>query len=196
MRYCLAVLMLFATPPVMNVLAAPAPAPSAILDIGPPPKGQTAEEHRKMQIDNLTYPHGFFVLGAWHDPEVSKLPSVAALKDPRYWFSRNLHVKWEGEGNRLRLTFGAGNRTEQVVILNVLLRSYLQTRKECIKRFEESIRIREEGEPQFAKLLKEERDVNNLRRWLKQAEDAKVQAAEYRAEIARLKQTAAVKWAK
>ncbi len=135
MRHRLALLMLIALLPVLDVLAAPAPEPYAILEIEPVPEewdlefsGKTPDEFRKERMERLTYPHGY-PLYVWRDPEVRKLPSVATLKDPRYWLAKNFRIAWEGEGNRLRVMFRAGNRTEQVAIINSLLRACLQTVK-------------------------------------------------------------------
>ena len=50
MRYRLVALMLFVVLPVMNVLAAQAPEPYAILDLGPPPKDETAKQYREKII--------------------------------------------------------------------------------------------------------------------------------------------------
>src|SRR5262249_36561204 len=80
---CNLVLMLFTVLPAMHLLAAPAPNPSAILDIGPPPKGEPAEQYCKRLIGAQT--HAFTLCDWMSDPEVKKLPSVAAMKDPRPW---------------------------------------------------------------------------------------------------------------
>ena len=76
---------------------------------------------------------------------MNKLPSVARLKDDfRPWMVKNLHVTQEDGERRLRLTFRAGSRAEQVVILNALLRVYLkQGVEDSIKIQEESLRWKE-----------------------------------------------------
>jgi hypothetical protein len=45
-----AALLLFAA----QTMAAPVPEPFAVLDLGPPPKGLTVEEHRKRVVTVLT----------------------------------------------------------------------------------------------------------------------------------------------
>ncbi len=227
MRYCLAALLLLAVLPAMNVLAAPAPEPSAILDIGPPPKEKrppnlsskrrkttlfddesakdslrrpkerTAEEHRQMRIDSLTDPY-VYLTDICRDPEVRKLPPVAALKDPRNWFSKNLRVTWEGEGNRLRLTFQAGRRDEQVVIVNSLLRAYIRRNKdERIKYFEGFISSREKNIVVLEKRIKASRDPQEVASYQKGINDLRSnQIPACRAEIALLKQITVIKWAK
>jgi hypothetical protein len=196
MRHCLAALMLFAVLPVMNALAAPVPESFAILNIEPSPKGERAEQHRDKVIDNLTYPHGL-LLWAWSDPEVRKLPSIAALKDARYWLSENLRVTWDGEGNRLRLKFRAGTRAEQVVILNALLRAYLRATGERIKFHEEALRWNENCILELEKRIEsgQQRDWDDShRKGISNLRSNSIPAC--RAEIARWKQAAVVKWAK
>jgi len=172
MRYRLAALMLLAVLPLMGVLAAPVPEPYAILDVGPPRKGETAEEYREMEIDRLTLLQSM-PAQAWLDPEVKKLPSVARSKDPWSWLAKNLQVKEEQDGRRLRLTFQAGSRAEKAVILNALLRAYIRlTVTEKIQNHEKCIRNMEKGKPRLAKLLKEERNANNLERWQKGLDDS------------------------
>ncbi|MHB1426033.1 MAG: hypothetical protein ACYC3I_22960 [Gemmataceae bacterium] len=64
MRYRLAALMLLAVlllMSVMNLPAAPAPDPSAVLDIGPPRKDMKADEYRKDMIHRLSDPRGHFL---------------------------------------------------------------------------------------------------------------------------------------
>ncbi len=195
MHYRVAALMLLAVLPGMNVLAAPAPAPFAILDIGPPPKGVTAEQYRKAQIDCLTYPYGMLSM-AWCDPEVRMLPSVAPLKDARPWLVKNLRIAEEVGARHLRLSFQAGNRAEQAAILNALLRVNLRLEKERIELYEKNLRNMEAGTPRLAKLLKEERDGNNLQRYQQEWEASEVRERELRAEIARLKQIDVIRWAK
>jgi len=104
MHYRLPALMLVAGLPLMPVLAAPVPNPSAILDIGPPPKGQTAEEYRKEEISHI--PH--MLNRVWRDCKVEYLPSVAREKDRDLWLKKNLHITPVMGGGYLRFTFRAG----------------------------------------------------------------------------------------
>ena len=156
MRYRFAVSMLLAVIPGMNGWAAPAPAPSAILDIGPPPKGKTAEKHRQVEIGRLLFPQGFFHNG-WRDPEVSKLASIARFEDPRPWMSENLEVTpVPGKDRLLRLKFRAGSTAEKVAILNSLLRVYVRLKKD--HQFQEKVlRLREEALLQLKKTPANER---------------------------------------
>jgi hypothetical protein len=200
MRYRLIVLMLpmlLAMLQVMNALAAPAPDPYAILDIGPPPKGESADVYRKKRIDSLTYAHGL-VLMVWSDPEVRKLPSVAALKDARYWLSKNLRVTWEGQGNRLRLTFRAGNRAEQVVILNTMLRIYLrQVKDEGIKFDEYFLRQDENTIIEREKRIESGQHHDSVDFDRKLINDLRInRIPARRAEIDREKQITVIKWAR
>ncbi|HEY7425667.1 MAG TPA: hypothetical protein VH682_15660 [Gemmataceae bacterium] len=195
MRCRLAILTLIAALPGINVLAAPAPDPWAILDIGPPEKGETVEEHRNREIEVFTC-HGVIVREVWQDPELRKLPSAAALKDPISWLEKNLRVTPEGKGNRLRLKFRAGNCIEQVAILNSILRIYIHHQAERIKFREGELRIMAEGEPRLAKSIKETQNPDSLQRYLQQWENGKIAEVDARAEIARLKQVAVIKWAK
>jgi hypothetical protein len=203
MRYGLAALMLFALLPLLDVLAAPAPEPYAILEIEAPPKegaleftGKTPDEYRKERMEGLTYPH-CFPLYVWRDPEVSKLPSVAAFKDPRYWLSKNFRITPEGEGNRLRVMFRAGNRLEQVTIINSLLRAYLQTGKKRQKFLEMCLDMDEKLLLVNEKKLESEKDyyyVKLYRKWINDLRCDRI--PERRAAIARYKQIAVIKWAK
>lgn len=124
MRYRLAVLMLLmllAVLPMMDVLAAPAPDPYAILDIGPPPKGKTAVQYLKDHIALQTHLDTLNTVCSY--PEVKKLPTISALKDGRPWLAKNLRVTPEKGGRLLRFTFRAGKRNEQVTIVNAFLRA-------------------------------------------------------------------------
>ena len=198
MRYRLAVLMLLmllVVLPMMNVLAAPAPDPSAILDIGPPPKGMTAEQHRKQWIEGQTF-HG--TLGPWWtDPEVKKLPSVARLEDARPWLAKNLRVT-PGDGERrLRFTFRAGNRNEQVTIINALLRVDLRLTGEHIKWHEEWLRQHENDILRCEKCIESAQpheSVDSERKEINELRTNQIPAR--RAEIARYKQIAVIKWAR
>jgi hypothetical protein len=195
MRYHFAVLMLIAVLPVMNVLAAPAPDPYAILDIGPPPKGMDAEQYRKMQIDCLTFPHGR-LFHVWRDPEVSKMPSVATFKDARPWLSKNLRVTQEEGGRRLRLTFRAGDRREQVAILNSLLRITLELEAQRLSNRETQLQRLQEAVPRLEKMVATEQNATMLSRYRKDLQEAPSIIADLRAEIARCKQFTVIKWAK
>jgi hypothetical protein len=196
MRYRLPALMLLAVLPLMNVLGAPAPQPYAILDIASPPKGKTAEEHCKDLVDRLTNAGGYLWF-VGNDPKVGKLSSVAHLKDLGPWLEKNIRITEEDGGRRLRLTFRAGTRAEQVVIINTLLRYYLRQGVDWrIPGIELALRPIVEGAPRIAKLIKEEQDPVRLARWQKGAEDAIVREADLRDELARLKQVAVIKWAK
>ena len=196
MRYCL-IVVLFAALPLMNVLAAPAPDPFAILDIGPPPKGQSAEEYREMNIEDLTRIHGSILGPVWLDPEVKKLPSVARLKEARPWLSKNLEITPVPGETRLRLKFRAGSRAEQVAILNSVLRvnrrfdrKHLQFQEEILHRDEACIldldkRIESGQHPRM--VASYQQSINDLR---------SIHIPTRRAEIARLKQIAVIRWAK
>lgn len=201
MRYHLALSMLLAMLlvvvmlPVMNVLAAPVPDPSAILDIGPPPKGKTAKEHRESEIHCLT--HGI-VTCAYSDPVVRKLPSVApSLRTSFNWLANNIRARPENGGRRIRLTFRAGTRAEQVAILNTTLRDYIRfVKTERIQIAEEWLIRMKEAEPRLLKLIKEEQNPINLKDYLEEQAKAKDTEVYSRAQIARLKQVDVIKWAK
>ncbi len=204
MRYGIVVLMLFAALPLLYVPyvpAAPAPEPYAILEIEAPPgegspealKGQTADEYRKQRINVINSFSGDIC----HDPEIRKLPSIAALKEPWKWTSKNLRITREGEGNRLRIMCRDGNRTERVAIINSLLRVYLKEVKEegRLKWWEDALSRYENILMDLEKDLGKDRDafavqrksINNLRSDL---------IPNCRADIARYKQIAVIKWAK
>ncbi|HEY7155971.1 MAG TPA: hypothetical protein VH575_18550 [Gemmataceae bacterium] len=206
MRYRLAALMLFAVLsvmlftvlPMMNVLAAPILNPWAILDIGPPPKGKTPEQHLKDQIEFKT---SLDTLNdVCSDPEVKKLSSVASMKDARPWLATNLRVTPEDGGRRLRFKFRAGTRDEQVTILNAFLRDSLhwhdldgmtlKRREEWLRWSENQIlelerRIESGQQPHMVDTYRE--GINYLRY---------TRIPELRTDIARRKQYAVVKWAK
>ncbi|SRR5579885_1462024 len=194
----LMLLLLLVVLPVMYLPAAPAPEPAhAILQIGPPPEDMTAEEHCGDVIDRLTKPRGFiWFVGI--EPDVVKLPSVAPLKDVHTWLAKNIRATPEGGGQRLRLTFRAGTRNEQVTIINALLHAYfrqavtssieiqegaLRTDEVCVVNLEK--RIASGLQPHMVDRYK--KGINDLRTNRIPATIAK---------IARLKQVAVVKWAK
>ncbi len=191
----LTVLLLLAVLPVMNVLAAPVPDPSAVLDIGPPPKGKTAEEYCRDEIDHLTHPYGV-MFNIWLDPEVKQFPSVAASKDSRAWLLRNLRVTPEDEGRRLRLTFRGGNRREQVAILNLVLRINLKHRTRKLHSWESLLQAQEEGLPRLKELIATTKDPVSLAKYQESLESSPSRIAECRAEIARRKQYVVIKRAK
>jgi|SRR5579884_3690466 len=204
MRYCVAVLMLLlllAILSVMNVLAAPAPDPSGILDIGPPPRGKTTEQYLRFEIESNTNANILDTIYLY--PDVRKLPSVAALKDARHarpWLAKNLRVTPDKGDRLLRFTFRAGKRNEQVTLINAFLRANLHWHDiggETLKCHEEGLRTCEKSildlEKRIASGLQPHMvdtyraGINRLRYTL---------IPEHRAEIARLKQYAVIKWAR
>ena len=196
----LVVLMLHSMLPVMNIYAAPTPDPYAILDISLPPEGKSTEEHCKEQICRLTNPGGL-IQCPWIPPELwRKLPSVARLKDDAHpWMAKNIRATPENGGRLLRLTFRAGNRTEQVVILNGLLRSYFELGiNRRIKNLEEWLQQDEQTVSSLEKHvemgLKYGHNVDSYRRGLNNFRFNRIPAR--RAEIDRLKQVIVLKWAK
>lgn len=200
MRYHLTVLLLLllVIPPVMTVLAAPVPAPSAILDIGPPPKGKTAEEHAKEEIGRMDFGHGM-LNDVWCTPEIRKMPSVARFKDARPWLAENIRIKPEKEGRHLRLTFRAGTRDEQVAILNELMRVNLRAEKTRIKFFEDCIRTHEKRALDLEDCIESgrERDPRYVAKYRKTIDELRsTRIPECRAEIDRMKQVTVIKWAK
>lgn len=196
MRYRLVTSMLFAMLPVMHLLAAPAPGPVAILEIEPPPKGWSLEKHCKTHIGYMNFPHGMMNQVACY-PEVRKLPSVARFKDARPWLAGNLRIAEEDGGRRLRLTFRAGSREEQVTILNALLRVNLRTNERTIKVLEDGLPREEAGILDLEKRIKSEKDPKWVDRYQKELDDLRsVQIPKRRAEIARLKQITVIQWAK
>jgi hypothetical protein len=192
----LILLLLLAVLPLMNVLAAPAPAPSAILDIGPPPKGWSMEKHREREIsDYLTSPDGM-LFAVWLDPEISKLPSVAAKKDARSWLSENIRVTQEDEGRRLRLKFRAGNRREQVTILSSLLHAYIQARKKKQKSLEKSLRMDEKCVLELKERIASGQHPGMVDEYKKGMEELRsIRIPARRGEIDRYKQIAVIRWA-
>jgi hypothetical protein len=218
MRYRLAALMLFAMLSVMSLLIRPAPAPAildiespskamdpvaapdpepyGILDIGPPPKGETAEQYRQRQS---VYKTGDCTL-SMVSYRVRKLPSVAPLANTHPWLVKNLRVTAEEGDRRLRFTFGAGTRAERAAIINAFLRVSLnwhdiggidlKWKEECLRMYERNIldlekRIQSTKDPREAASY--QKGIDKMR---------SVGIPELRAEIARLKQYAVIKWAK
>jgi len=188
--------------PLMNLMklpAAPVPDPSAILDIGPPPKGMTAAEHCKDVIERMTHPRGYIFFAGGGDSEMSKLPSLARLKDEfRPWMVKNIRVTQDGE-RRLRVTFRAGTRAEQVVIINALLREYIKgDREQRIKGIEEALRLEEkiatDLEARIESGKEERKSVDEYQKQINSLRTNRFPAL--RAEIARVKQIAIIKWAK
>lgn len=195
MRTRFAVLMLFAVLPVMNVLGAPAPDPYAILDLGPPPKGETWEQYRKRLIGAQT--HHFSLTQVWSDPEVKKLPSVARFKDPRPWMAKNLRVTPDEGERRIRFTFRGGTRIEQMVILNALLRNNLHAYDDTIKWSEEVIRIYEKNILELEERIKSapESEVASYRKGIDDLRSFRI--PELRAEIdSQKKRLTVIKWAR
>lgn len=203
MRYRIVVLMLLFVLPVRYPFAAPAPErPYAILDIGPPPKGKTAEEHRKEQIHYLTGSGGL-LWKAWGDREVKKLRLFDSVrksvkgKDIFPWLEKTMQVTPEKGGRRLRLTFRAGTQAEQAVVINTLLRIYFRIYvTEDIQNCESVIRSSEEARPRLAKDIKEAPDVATRKRYQMEWDGSKARDADLRDKIARLKHVAVIKWAK
>jgi hypothetical protein len=195
MRFRLAVFMLFAALPIMNVWAAPAPEPYAILDIGPPSKGTTPEQYRKDQIEAL---YSDPTLGAaWRDRTVRNLPSIAPFKDARPWLAKNLRITEEDGGRRLRFTFQAGTRDEQAAILNALLRALLYWQELSIKGDEEWMRIHEKGIRQLEEQIRTARNPQEVASHQQGIDNLRTKIIPaHRAEIARLKQYEVIRWAK
>lgn len=197
MRYRLGVLMLFilfALLPVMNVLAAPAPEPYAILDLPPPPKGVSLEQYLRDQIRGTTF-RG--TLNRTLTDEVRKLPSVASREDPRPWLAKHLRITKEDGRRRLRFTFGAGTSAERVIILNALLRASLSWEEESIKFGEKCIRIHENNILNLEKRIKVGRDPEEIMACEKAIDKLRsVRIPACRADIARRKQFVVSKWAK
>lgn len=195
MRYCVPLLMLFAVLPVLNLLAAPAPDPYAILDVGPPPKGEKAEAYRKRLIEGMTV---YCTLNdLWNDPEVRKLPSVAPMNDARPWLAKNLRVTEEDRGRRIRLMFWAGTRAEQVVILNALLHVLLRGNEESIKFREEGLRSHEACIVDLEQRIASGQHPESVDRYREAINELRsIRVPEVRAEIARMKQFTVIKRAK
>jgi hypothetical protein len=197
MHYRIAAVLLFAGLPAMTVLAAPAPEPSAILDIGSPEKGETPEQHSKRAIECLG-DRWCALTGAWHDLKGSKLPSIEAKKDPRPWLEKNIRItKADADGRRLRLTFRAGNRAEQVAILNAVFRAYMQSMKEYRRFLENCLRSDEACIDGLLKRIESEQDPRKVQEYRKGIEELRSsRIPEARARIARHQQIAVIRWAK
>ncbi len=198
MRYCVPALLLLAVLPLMNNLpAAPVPSASALLDIGPPPKGMTAADHCKDVIERMIHPRGYIFFAGGGDPEMSKLASLARLKDEfRPWMVKNIRVTKDGE-HRLRVTFRAGTRAEQVVIINALLREYLKGVERQIKAVEFALREEEKTIARNEMLIaRGTEDRKSVEEYRKQNNNLRTnQLPARRAQIARLKQNTVIKWA-
>lgn len=172
----------------LRLLAAPVPAPSGILDVGPPPKGWTAEQYINEQIKFKSSPQ--ILNKVCSDPEVKKLPLVATVKDARPWMEQNVCVTPEEGRRRLRITFRAGKRPEQVAIINAFLRVNLSEIKDTIKSDEADLH---RCENLISKL--ESRDTTqSFREFIHGLRSNRI--PQLRAEIARLKQYTVIKWAK
>jgi hypothetical protein len=203
MRYRLAALMLMAVLLLliaMNLPAAPRPGPvSAILGIGPPDKGRTADEHCEQVVRRLThYIHGGCLWNVKYDAEVKELPSVARLKEEQVgpWLEKNISAKEENGKRRLRLTFRTGTRSEQVVILNALLHAYIGRTEVSIKICEQALDPSEKRAARYAEAIKKEQEPEQIAALQKLEADTRILGAPWRDEIARLKQIAVIKWAK
>ena len=194
----LVVLMLHTMLPVTNVLAAPAPDPYGILDIGPPPKYRTAEHHLRFQIEYKTSRYMLSTVCSY--PEVMKLPLIASMKDPWPWLAKNLRVTAEDGEHRLRFTFRAGKRNEQVAIINAFLRASIFQNDQygrSLKFAEEWLEIGEKSileleqrieSGQFPHMVDSYRKEINYQRY--------TNIPDCRAEIARYKQYAVIRWAR
>lgn len=167
MRYRLAALCLFIMLPVLyQPPAVPLPEVYAVLDIGPPPKGLSAQEHQKREIDRLTSKDGT-LSHAWLAPEVHQLNPVAAQEDARPWPADNVRAVPDERDSRLRLTFQGGDRAERVLILNSLLKTYLKLmRRERIRELEESIRQQTGGTEDLECELRRVKKIDVVR-WAK-----------------------------
>jgi hypothetical protein len=194
----LVVLMLHTMVPVTNVSAAPAPDPYAILDIGPPPKRRTVDEHLKDQIEFKT--SRFMLSTVCSYPEVQKLPSIASMKDPWPWLAKNLRVKPVDGERLLRLTFRAGKRDEQVAIINAFLRASLFQQDpygKLLKGTEEAIHVFEEDIIDLERRIKSGQTpemVPEYREGIQWLLNTRI--PEFRAEIARMKQYGVIRWAR
>lgn len=200
MRCRVAVLTLFALLPGMNGWAAQAPPTSAILDIGPPPKGWSMEKHRQEEIRHLTYYRGMLT-DVWGDPEVTKtvpkLASITRWQDAGIWLSDNLEVTpVPGKDRLLRLKFRAGSTDEKVAILNSLLRINLQLVAERRERIEKKLQLVEGAVPELEKLVTATSDPIQQARYRKDLEKAPFEIEQLRTEITRLKQAAVIRCAK
>lgn len=197
MRYRIAALLLFSALPAMTAFAAPAPEPYAILDIGPPDENETPEQHAKKAIEALG-DRWFILSGAWRELKPIKLPCIEARKDPRPWMEKNIRLTTaDAEGRRLRLTFRAGNRAEQVAILNAVVRSYLQVMQKHREFLELCLRSEEGYVPSLLKRIEHERDARKIQEYRKSIEElrsSRIPAA--RARIARNQQITVVRQAK
>lgn len=195
MRYRLTVLMMILLFPVMNLLAAPVPDPSAILDIGPPPKGETAEEYRKRIIGAQSSDSMW--CNVLSDPAVKKLPSIASKKDPCPWLEKNLRVKQEDGTRRLRFTFCAGTRDEQVTIINAVLRVNIYKHGRALKSQEEGLRSHEKSIVDLEERINSSQNPQEVASYQDGIKELRsIAIPERRAAIARLKQIAVIKWAR
>lgn len=199
MRYRLAVLILLillAVLPIMQLLAAPAPYPSAVLALGQSPDLNVLDEqYRKRQKEAQS--SDVMALRVLHDPEVQKLSSIARMSDPLPWLSKNLRVVEEDGGRSLRFTWRAGTHDEQVTILNAYLRANLACEEASIKDGEAWLRIFEKDLIVLDQRLKSAthpKDIAMLHEAIYCVRTKQV--PNLREMIARLKQTAVVKWAR
>jgi hypothetical protein len=193
MRYCFAASLLLAMLPLMRVWAAPAPAPSAIFQLGPPSKGETEEQFCKKQIEGQTS-HASLSLW-WAYLKESKLPSITSMQDPRPWLAKNLRITEEQSGRCLRFTFHAGSRQEQVVILNALLRVNLYWHD--TKWGEECFRIHQKNILELEKRSKTAQNAQEVASYEKGINELRTTVIpELRSAISREKQFTVMKWAK
>jgi hypothetical protein len=199
MRYRVAALLLLAGLSAMHVFAAPAPEPYAILDIGPPRNGEQLEEHRNDEMGRLVHPYGVLAR-AWRDPEVKQLRLIVAVDarfdNPRQWLSKQFRIANEDGGTRLRVTFRGGDRQEQVVMINALLRSYMREHGKYLRRHEEILRRYEKGLPKLIKLVDSPPDPRQVDCNKKELAVLRAELPKKRALVAACKQVAVIKWAK
>lgn len=196
MRNRFAALVLLVIPPVMSTLAAPVPEPYAILDRGPPPKSKRSQALRDRELDDMTSPYGLMVDRACRDPAIRKLPAVAALKDPRAWLAKNLHVTQEDEGNRLRVMFRTGSRGEQVAILNSMIRNYLDKTARRLHDLEELLPHHEERAMNLFQAMQKAQDAKSRDSFQREWQATETLASEIRNEIVRLRRVAVTRWAR
>jgi hypothetical protein len=167
MRYRLAALCLFVMLPVLfETPAASLAEVYAVLDIGPPPKGLSTQQHQKLEIDRLTSQDGT-PSHAWLAPEIRHLNPVAAREDARPWLADHVRVVPDDRESRLRLTFQAGDRAERVLIVNSLLKTYLQLmRRDRIRGLEKRIREQTAGTEDVERELQRVKKIDVIR-WAK-----------------------------
>jgi hypothetical protein len=205
--------------PEIAVQPAPIPEPFAVLDLGPPPKGLTADERCKRIVTLLTsrriVPAVFTkedgkggastVVGVKEvgpevlsDPAVHKLPRLAKMsaEEVQTWLRTNLKVEPDGEVGRIRLKFSAGSRAERVVILNGLLRAYEHLRDETLTDTKVRIRANKTLVESYCARFGQDDPADNRAEIEKSLKEAETEARDGEQAVERLKQTGVRKWAK